>query len=271
MNDHLATSKNAIELAKRHYPELMAGFQAGNDDLFMQETSAPDVMDDILDFGVELGSERPVVVEVAPSASARPGWCFDNVRRMVETQGGKPVLGWAIWSAPAMWHNAEFHVVYETPSGNLIDVTPKVDGETHIIFAATPEYGADFDFYRRPNNRRMRVYGHAERKPGVAAKIASLSDRRLAYEREEAFSKGLTLSQSIGMELRGRDLMEKLIDTFLEDVGRLEAMTKPTPEGIFLKDPRRRARFDRLAADVLRQRNKLYLMADMQVRGMVPK
>lgn len=94
---------------------------------------------------------------------------------------------------------------------------------------------------------------------------------RLTYEKEKAKRKGLSLSQSIGMTIRGRDRLEWLIDTFLEDVGRFEGMLKPTPSGMVLREPSRQRESDKLGADVLRQRSKLFLMADMQVRGMVPK
>jgi hypothetical protein len=48
-------------------------------------------------------------------------------------------------------------------------------------------------------------------------------------------------------------------------------MLKPTPSGMVLREPSRQRESDKLGADVLRQRSKLFLMADMQVRGMVPK
>jgi hypothetical protein len=214
MKNHVAASRNAIELAKELYPELMTGYVADNNDLFMQETSAPDVMDDIVEFCIEIGSDAPVVVPVSAFEGSRSGWCFDNVRRKIELDGGEAVHGWTIWSAPGLWHNAEFHVVWKTPGGRLVDITSKPDGENHIIFSPDSRYGLNFDFYQRPGNVRVRTYAHQERKPKVVEKIAELSERRLTYEKEKAKRKGLSLSQSIGMTIRGRDRLESLIDTF---------------------------------------------------------
>ena len=42
------------------------------------------------------------------------------------------------------------------PSGKLVEHYPKPDGETRIVFAGDPTYPPDFDFTKRPNNRRWR-------------------------------------------------------------------------------------------------------------------
>jgi len=48
-------------------------------------------------------------------------------------------------------------------------------------------------------------------------------------------------------------------------------MLVPTPEGMVCKDKRRIPEFHRRATDVQRQKTKIFLMADMMVRGMVPR
>jgi hypothetical protein len=163
--------------------------------------------------------------------------------------------------------NAEFHAVLRTTRGDLIDVTPKVDHEQFILFLPDPTFAANFDCYRRPNNVRMRAYGHAERRDAVAEKILGFNEVRLGHEWDKARAKGLTLVQSIGMGLK-RDPFEKLIDKFIEEVGAVEAMLVPTSEGMACKNPARVSDFHRRARDVERLKAKLFLMVDMAVRGM---
>lgn len=261
------TSREAIQLAKELYPNLTGS--TANDDLLMRETSPPTVTSDALDFCADIAPGHPVFVDVAPTPMARPGWCFANVADVVAKKGGSAYHGWTIWGAPGLWYNAEFHVVWKTPDDTLIDVTPKVDGEKFIMFLPDPLYSAEFDFYKRPNNRRMRTYGHHDRRDAVKAKIAGFNEARVRYEREKATQKGLTLFQSVGTVLK-RDHFEKLIDGFLEDVGEFENMLKPTPNGMVCKHPHHNAQFTRRSHSVWRQKTRLFLMADMIVRGMVP-
>lgn len=49
--------------------------------------------------------------------------------------GGGAVAGWVIWQAKAAnFVEAEFHSVWCDPKGNLIDVTPRKDGERYVLF-----------------------------------------------------------------------------------------------------------------------------------------
>ena len=56
---------------------------------------------------------------------------------------------------------------------------------------------------------------------------------------------------------------------------RTSARSKPCwclpPEGLVCKDKRRIPEFHRRATDVQRQKTKIFLMADMMMRGMVPR
>jgi hypothetical protein len=57
-----------------------------------------------------------------------------NVPRHVATFGGQVQYGWIIWSDPRIYIEAEFHTVWRTPLGELIDITPTVSGEDQILF-----------------------------------------------------------------------------------------------------------------------------------------
>ena len=42
--------------------------------------------------------------------------------------------GWTVWEMPGVILNLERHAVWHTTDGRLIDVTPKPDDETSILF-----------------------------------------------------------------------------------------------------------------------------------------
>lgn len=76
--------------------------------------------------------------------------CHLNVRYQVKQHGGKVVNGWMIWDGD-FFTEAEFHCVWRSPDGHLEDITPRVDGETEILFL--PDYGTKL--VRGPNGGVM--------------------------------------------------------------------------------------------------------------------
>jgi hypothetical protein len=198
---------------------------------------------------------------------ARHAWCFANVAKAIEQEGGAAVHGWTIWCCPGLWNAAEFHLVQKTIDGQLRDVTPKPDGEPHIAFVPDSRFAAHFNFYDRPNSIRERTLGIDGRDEFVTNRLAEFSSAQLDYETDKARRKGLTVTQSVGSKMKGRDRFERLVDEFLEEVGEIEAMLLPTPEGMVCKDSRRVSEFHRRAAAVEKKKTKIFLMADMIVRG----
>lgn len=77
---------------------------------------------------------RYVAVQVMRGAT--PGECFDNVQSVVAKRGGRMTLGWHLWEIPDLLLEAEYHAVWEKPSGTLVDVTPQLAGyeEAKILF-----------------------------------------------------------------------------------------------------------------------------------------
>lgn len=71
---------------------------------------------------------------VRPEPRAKPGECFWNVKAKVEQDGGRIELGRIIWEWPGILLNAEAHAVWVSEERELVDVTPKPDGETKILF-----------------------------------------------------------------------------------------------------------------------------------------
>lgn len=76
----------------------------------------------------------PTFVDVRPRPDSECDDCPEDVRRQVEESGGKAICGWAVWERPGAYLFTEFHMVWESPSGELVDVSAKVDGETLTLF-----------------------------------------------------------------------------------------------------------------------------------------
>lgn len=76
----------------------------------------------------------------SPDAKPRkPKACWDNVQATVERLGGSPVTGWLVWEMPDVLLNAERYACWLSPEQKTIDVTPKPDGETRILFFSDPD------------------------------------------------------------------------------------------------------------------------------------
>ena len=78
--------------------------------------------------------QTPVTLAVTPEIDADVRYCFQNVERKIARDGGSIQHGWQIWEVPGLWLEAEFHAVWRTPDGQLVDITPKGDSTSHILF-----------------------------------------------------------------------------------------------------------------------------------------
>jgi hypothetical protein len=83
--------------------------------------------------------QTPQYVEVVADPCARVHECFPNVMTKVERDGGVVVIGWSIWESPGLFVEAEFHAVWRSPEGTLIDITPKATHDSSILFLLQPE------------------------------------------------------------------------------------------------------------------------------------
>ena len=77
--------------------------------------------------------QTPVFVPVAEEPHARFGECCENVQTVVSEKGGILRSGWMIWERPNFLLCADRHACWDK-DGALIDVTPKPDEETRILF-----------------------------------------------------------------------------------------------------------------------------------------
>ena len=78
--------------------------------------------------------EKPIFVPVERELNSRVDNCFFNVPEKVALNGGSMQHGWIIWETPRILLDAEFHAVWRSPTNSLIDISPKPDGEKHILF-----------------------------------------------------------------------------------------------------------------------------------------
>jgi hypothetical protein len=98
-------------------------------------TTPGEVTHEIRDFCRSIDpTASPCFVDVKPAPDALPRNCFYNTKGYVAQCGGSVQYGWIIWEAPSVLLEAEFHAVWRDPEGKLLDVTPKEDGETRIVF-----------------------------------------------------------------------------------------------------------------------------------------
>jgi hypothetical protein len=98
-------------------------------------------------------STEPVYIRVQPELWCEMNQCFDNAARYEREHGGCVQYGWLIWEMPRLLVEAEFHAAWLSPDGSLIDVTPKVDGESQVLFLPDSNRAYDgtlVDNVRRP-------------------------------------------------------------------------------------------------------------------------
>lgn len=105
----------------------------------------------ILNFCKEISDINPVIVPLRPLTGKPLNECVNIVPEHIREYGGKECLGWCIHIWKKVLIEAEFHCVWENPSGELIDLTPKKDKGDFIIFIPTPNIKYDG---RQVNNIR---------------------------------------------------------------------------------------------------------------------
>jgi len=88
---------------------------------------------------LQLSSEALRHLSIKSPPSAVHLECFENVRRNIEIRGGSAVHGWLIWRWPNVLVEAEFHCVWQSPSGELEDVTPRPGGVGTVMFVMDPQ------------------------------------------------------------------------------------------------------------------------------------
>lgn len=77
---------------------------------------------------------QAVYLPVRPESDAIVNECFPNVEAKISRSGGRMLCGWQLWEWPHVMAEAEFHAVWVSPEGEMVEITPKPNGETCILF-----------------------------------------------------------------------------------------------------------------------------------------
>jgi hypothetical protein len=142
------------------------------------------------------------------------GWCSDGVLEKIKHDGGSIRFGWTIWDWPGVFLTAEFHAVWISPNMELVDITPKPQGESQIVFVADESYPADFDFDKRPINRRFRIPQEPDYIQLARTEIARMRSTQIDYESKRASKKGASLVEWIAAK-QPRSTMPSLVDKLI--------------------------------------------------------
>ena len=150
-------------------------------------------------------TEQPIFIPCRPAQHAQVNECFPAVEKMVSINQGSMCLGWQIWKTRLLVE-AEFHAVWRSPEGELIDITPKPIALQKILFLPMPHAiydGAQVDNIRsnttgnnivddfilvheaifKIENKGERAYQYELHLTGMEAKIhAFLQDLKLRLE-----------------------------------------------------------------------------------------
>jgi len=222
------------------------------------ETTPAVISPEIIALCESLRTDPPVYVLVQNDPNGMYGFCNLGVLEKIKIDGGAIRLGWIIWEYPGLYLTAEFHAVWADPTGTLIDITPKPDGETCIVFAGDPTYPPDFDFRKRPPNRRARLYRPADRAKRAQARIATFNKTQIEYETKRATRKGMTLEQWVESRF-SIDPLPDLIDAFIRIADERESLLKPNASGVGMhySNPGRAMELARNAQLKLREIQKL--------------
>lgn len=81
---------------------------------------------------------KAIYLPVTPESAAVVNECFPNVQAKIERSGGSMLCGWQVWEWPHVLVEAEFHAVWQSPAGELVEITPKAQQEPRILFVPDP-------------------------------------------------------------------------------------------------------------------------------------
>lgn len=88
----------------------------------------------ILFFCNTISNDKPFFVDVIPETFASVNECFPNVEKKISLDGGEVIYGWQIWIDPKVFIEAEFHGIWKSNIGSIIDITPKMKPIKKILF-----------------------------------------------------------------------------------------------------------------------------------------
>ena len=108
----------------------------------------------VIDFCTSISTDQaPYLIDCIPLPNEPLMECVSIVPKQVAAYGGFQLTGWAIWEVPGLFIEAEFHAVWQQPSGVILDVTPHAIPCRNILFLPDPKLqyeGRQIDNIRKP-------------------------------------------------------------------------------------------------------------------------
>ena len=77
---------------------------------------------------------KPFFIAITPVKQAEPMNCFENVKSQIQDLGGSAVYGWCIYVWPRVFVEFEFHSLWRSNTGELLDISPRHDKELDCLF-----------------------------------------------------------------------------------------------------------------------------------------
>lgn len=100
---------------------------------------APKITDKLIATLAQLGYGKPEIVPAIPRYGAAQSQCWLNVVAAIQAEEGTLISGRTVWKqVDGLWIQLEAHAVWEKADGTIVDPTPKMDGETEIVFVREP-------------------------------------------------------------------------------------------------------------------------------------
>ena len=117
----------------------------------------------ILNFCKTISSEKPILIPLRPAVAKPVNECFTIVPKHILSYGGKQKIGWNILVWRKVLIEAEFHSVWESPEGEIIDISPKIYEADFVVFLPDPTKnytGSQVNNIRKSlsTNRNVRKY-----------------------------------------------------------------------------------------------------------------
>lgn len=133
--------------------------------------------------------------------------CFINVSKKVLSNGGRAIIGWAIWELPKIIIEAQFHSIWESPEGKFVDITPRKGNFDKVLFIEDPNL--TYEGYQR-NNVRIPLYQFEPIRDFIA-----IEDRKyeILNKNERRFQHGkIKLTGAEANEMRKLDYAKMLLE-----------------------------------------------------------
>lgn len=134
--------------------------------------------------------ETPIYIDVITESCAIKNECIVAVEEKIKRDNGSRQLGWRIWEMPGVFIEAEFHVVWISPDGMLIDIEPKTEQIKKILFI--PDSKVKYDG-RRIDNIRLNISGNRLVDDFIRISVAI---ERFKDKGERSYQRVITLSEN---------------------------------------------------------------------------